>query len=101
MVLRTLNADKDLSPLSAEEGQSLADYRDEIGFRDKPDFLANPVFEGRRERMTGVADQLGESSEYFLLDATAEVADRNLRLYSVLHRHNRQIETLVRASGSL
>ncbi|CAA0109448.1 Putative type II secretion system protein K [Halioglobus japonicus] len=101
MVLRTLNSDKNLSPLSAEEGQSLIEYREEVGFKDIPDFLANAAFEGRRETMTGVRDELGESSEYFLLDATAEVADRNVRLYSVLHRHNRQIETLVRASGSL
>jgi general secretion pathway protein K len=101
MVLRTLNADKDLSPLSADEGQSLADYRDEIGFRDKNDFLDNPVFEGRRDKMTAIRDQLGESTEYFLLDATAEVADRNMRLYSVLHRYKRQVETIVRAGGSL
>ncbi len=101
MVLRSLNADKDLTPLSAEEGESLASHREVTGFRDLADFLANPVFEGRRENMTGVRDLLGESSEYFLLDATAEVADRNMRLYSVLHRHNRQVESLMRAGGSL
>ena len=101
MVLRSINADKDLSPLSAEEGLSLAEYREEVGFRDINDFIDNPVFEGRREKMSAIRSQLGQSSSYFLLDATAEVADRNMRLYSVLHRHNRQIDTLIRASGSL
>ena len=101
MVLRTINADKDLNPLSVEEGLSLAEYRKEMGFRDINDFIDNPVFEGRREKMSGIRSLLGQSSSYFLLDATAEVADRNMRLYSVLHRHNRQIDTLIRASGSL
>jgi general secretion pathway protein K len=101
MVLRSLNADKDLTPLSEAEGDALAQYREETGFVDINDFLANPVFEGRRERMVQVKGLLGQSTEYFLLDAVAEVAGRNTRLYSVLHRHNRQIEALIRAGGSL
>lgn len=102
MVLRSLNAEKDLSPLSEAEGELLEEYRMEAGFVDLNDFLANPVFEGRREQMARIkTDLLTQSSEYFLLDAVAEVAGRNLRLYSVLHRHNRQVEALVRASGSL
>lgn len=101
MVLRSIGADGDLTPLSAAEGQTLAEYREEVGFKDKGDFFANPVFEGRREKMTDIGALLGVSTQYFLLDASAEVADRNMRLYSVLHRHNRQIEVLVRAGGSL
>jgi general secretion pathway protein K len=101
MVLRSLNADKDLTPLSAMEGEALQQYREESGFQDINDFLANPVFEGRRERMTEAKGLLGQYTEYFLLDAVAEVAGRNMRLYSVLHRHNRQVETLIRAGGSL
>lgn len=101
MVLRSINSDDVLSPLTAEEGLSLAEYRQEVGFKDVNDFLDNPVFEGRRDKMTEVQKLLGKSSSYFLLDATAEVADRKMRLYSVLHRHNRQIDSLIRASGSL
>lgn len=101
MVLRSINADKDLSPLSEGEGESLAEYRDETGFKDKDDFLANPVFEGRRDKMTGIAKLLGEQSSYFLLQAEVEVAGRNMRLYSVLDRSNRKISALARASGSL
>ena len=80
---------------------ALAQYREETGFADINDFLANPVFEGRRERMAEVKGLLGQNTEYFLLDAVAEVAGRNMRLYSVLHRHNRQIDTLIRSAGSL
>jgi general secretion pathway protein K len=101
MVLRSLNADKDLTPLSEGEGEALQQYREDTGFADINDFLANPVFEGRRERMVEVKGLLGQYTEYFLLDAVAEVAGRNMRLYSVLHRHNRQIDSLIRAGGSL
>jgi general secretion pathway protein K len=103
MVLRSINADKDLSPLSPEEGEALAAEQFEPGFTDKNGFLASAVFEGRRERMTGIMALLDQKSEYFLLEAEAEVAGRNMRLYSVLHRHNRQIDALARAadSGSL
>ncbi len=101
MVLRSINADKELSPLSEAEGESLAEYRKDTGFKDKNDFLANPVFEGRRDKMTGIVELLGEKSSYFLLQAEVEVADRNMRLYSVLERNNRKISAIARASGSL
>jgi general secretion pathway protein K len=101
MVLRSINTDKDLSPLSEAEGESLVDYRKDTGFKDKTDFLANPVFEGKREKMTGIAKLLDENTEYFLLQAEVEVAGRNMRLYSVLNRHNRKIGAIARASGSL
>jgi type II secretory pathway component PulK len=100
-VLRSINVDKDLSPLSEGEGESLAEYRKETGFKDKDDFLANPVFAGKSDKMTGVVALLGEQTSYFLLQAEVEVAGRNMRLYSVLDRSNRKISALARASGSL
>ncbi|MEZ5573981.1 MAG: type II secretion system minor pseudopilin GspK [Halioglobus sp.] len=101
MVLRSINADKDLSPLSEAEGESLAEYRKDVGFKDINDFFANPVFDGKRENVAGVKNVLTQSSAYFLLSAEAEVAGRNMRLYSVLHRGNRRIDAVARASGSL
>jgi len=102
MVLRSLNAEKDYSPLTVAEGESLVEFRQEVGFQDVSDFLAHPVFEGRRDNMGDIKQlSLATSSSYFLLDAVVEVAGRNMRLYSVLHRHNRQIDTLARAGGSL
>jgi len=111
MVLRSINADKDLSPLSEAEGESLVDYRGDRGsdtgapresnFKDKNDFLANPVFDGKQENMTGIKALLGENTNYFLLNAEVEVAGMNMRLYSVLDRSNRKISAIARASGSL
>ena len=100
-VLRSINASKDLSPLSEAEGESLAQYRLETGFKDKADFLANPVFEGKREKMAKVMELLGEDTCCFLLQADVEVAGRNMRLYSVLDRSNRKLSALARATGSL
>lgn len=103
MVLRSLNADKDLSPLGPAEGEALAEQQIEPGFTDVNNFIDSPVFEGKRDRMQGVRSLLDQKSSYFLLQAEAEVAGRNMRLYSVLHRHNRMVEALARASdpGSL
>jgi general secretion pathway protein K len=101
MVLRSINADNDLSPLSEGDGAALVDYRESSGFADLEDFLANPVFADKVEQMEKAKTLLGESSGYFLLRAQVEVADRNMRLYSVLERRNRQVMALVRASGSL
>jgi len=101
MVLRSINIDDDLSPLSEADGQALVDYRESSGFADLDDFLANEVFSGKAEQMAGVKGLLGQDSSYFLLRAEVEVADRNMRLYSVLQRRGRSITAVVRASGSL
>jgi general secretion pathway protein K len=101
MVLRSINADNDLSPLSEADGQSLVDYRGNSGFADVDDFLGNAVFGDKSEQMTGIKALLGQSSSYFLLQAEVEVADRNMRLYSVLERSKRRVTAMARASGSL
>jgi hypothetical protein len=51
--------------------------------------------------MEKVQSLLGEASTCFLLEAQVEVADRNMRLYSVLERKQRSVTALVRAAGSL
>jgi general secretion pathway protein K len=104
MILRTINVPDDLSPLSEADGESLASYREEEGFADIKDFLANPVFEGKdKQKLQELArgGLLGQSTSYFLLSAELELADRNMRLYSVLQRRDRRISALARASGSL
>lgn len=101
MVLRSINDDKNLRPLTVEDGESLAQYRDENGFKDKSDLFDHPAFGGRGDKMGGIKDLLDQNSSYFLLRAEVEVAERNMRLYSVLHRSNRQVAALVRASASL
>ena len=73
--------------------------REAEGFVDKAAFLADPIFEGKNLEAT--AALLGERSSYFLLSARVEIADRDMRLYSVLQRDRRQVTSLMRASGSL
>lgn len=101
MVLRSLGEDNNLVPLSESDALALAEYREENGFSDLEDFANHPVFVDRREAMSGQLALLGESSDYFLLRARVEVADRNTRLYSVLQCDGRKVTALVRASGSL
>jgi general secretion pathway protein K len=98
IVLRSINADDDLSPLSEADGQTLLEQRESTGFADLDDFLASPVFSGKQEQLVQVKTLLGESSSYFLLDASVEVADRNMRLYSVLERGRRQVTAIARSS---
>jgi general secretion pathway protein K len=97
-VLRSLNADDDLRPLSENEGEALQSQQlpRGPGFTDVDDFLASPVFADRQEEMTKTKALLGESTSTFLLSAEVEVADRRMRLYSVLDRRDRQVTALAR-----
>ncbi len=100
-VLRSINADDNLSPLSESDAEALLVVREESGFADIDAFLQHPVFDERRDNMEKTRALLGQSSACFLLQAEVEVADRNMRLYSVLERRQRSITALARASGSL
>lgn len=101
MVLRTINVDDDFSPLSEADGEALETQQRPPGpgFADMEDFLQSPVFASKQEQMEGIKPLLGESSSYFLLSAEVEVADRRMRLYSVLQRSGRQVGALARGSG--
>lgn len=98
-LLQALGGDASLQPLSLAAAQGLAQEREEVGFADVEELLASSAFSGVD---TGeLAALLGESSSWFLLSARVEIAGREQRLYSVLHRDNRQVWPVVRASGSL
>ncbi len=99
-LLRAVNGDDELLPLGEMEGESLFQrQRSEGGFASLDELLEDPVFADKN--MQGVRSLLGESSSWFLLAAEVEVADRNMRLYSVLHRDGRTVRAVARASGSL
>ena len=91
-LLRSINADGDLTPLSEADGESLG----EALFQDKNEFLASSVFAGKQDRMVEIKKRLGVESNYFLLEAQVEVAGREMRLYSVLHRQDRTIKAIAR-----
>ncbi|MFT6368636.1 MAG: general secretion pathway protein K [Halioglobus sp.] len=99
ILLRTINEDGNYQPLSEADGQNLFEYRCETEFEDVANFLENPVFSGKVPKDMG--KDLGETSSFFLLAAQAEVAERQVRLYSVLERNDRAIKVVARASGSL
>jgi len=99
MLLRTINADKNLQPLSAADGASLEQARLNEDFRDVENFLAQPVFTAGA--LVEIQPKLGISSSYFLMSGEAKVADRKLRLYSVLQRKNRVVTAILRTGEGL
>ncbi|MEQ9464494.1 MAG: type II secretion system minor pseudopilin GspK, partial [Haliea sp.] len=99
-LLRALNGDNELQPLSETDGEALfLRQRSETGFAGIDDMLEDATFADKE--LADVRSLLGESSSWFLLAAEVEVADRNMRLYSVLHRDERTVRAVARASGSL
>lgn len=99
MLLRTINDDASFAPLSEADGLLLDEVRAEEGFASIEDFLANPVFEGKE--LSKIQSRLGTSSSYFLLSSEAKVAERKLRLYSVLERKDRTVTTIARTNEGL
>jgi general secretion pathway protein K len=99
MVLRTINADNNLQPLTEADALTLVTDREEKGFESVEDFLKHPVFEGKA--VTQIMSRLDQTSSYFMLSAEAKVADRKLRLYSVLERKGRSIVAINRTSEGL
>ncbi len=95
-VLRTLNADDQLQPLSAGEGEALVALRGEEGFESVQALLSSPVLANLQVDRNGLA----EKTDYFLYTGQVEVADRRSTLYSVLHRQGGQVKTLLRSSGA-
>jgi general secretion pathway protein K len=100
-VLRSLNDDGNLKPLTLGEAESLLSVRESAGFENVESFLAHPVFAPKEGKLKDVTALVGETSSYFLLQAEAEVAERKMRLYSVLKREDGKVAALVRATGSL
>ncbi|MFN2287026.1 MAG: type II secretion system minor pseudopilin GspK [Chromatocurvus sp.] len=98
-LLQAVGGNDRLQPLALSSAQGLARQREEIGFDGVDDMLSASALSGTDT--DEVAGLLGEASSWFLLSARVEIAGREQRLYSVLHRDNRQVWPVVRASGSL
>ncbi len=99
MLLRTINADNNLQPLSEVDGVTLEQARFNEDFVDVETFIAQPVFVAGT--LAEIQPKLGISSSYFLMSGEAKVADRKLRLYSVLERRNRVVTTIIRTGEGL
>ena len=101
-VLRTFNEDNNLTPLSESEAAELFAFirSEQNGPTTVEEVKDHAVFAGK-SNMGDLISRMDVSSSYFLLSAEAKVADRTLRLYSVLKRDGRSIEVIGRASGDL
>ena len=98
-VLAALGRDDSLSPLSASEVGRFLEMRDADMIPDTQTFLEDPAF--ANSEGSGLSNIITVQSQWFLLDARVEIADRERRLYSVLHREGRRIAVVHRTEGEL
>ena len=98
-VLRTLNADDQWAPLSVIDAERLAESRREGGIAKVEDLLAGPILEGRPS--AELEPLLDIRSDWFLLDASVELRDRQRHLFSVLHRDADTTVAVFRSEGEL
>mgnify|MGYP003891350147 FL=1 len=99
VVLRSLNVDDRLDPLSANEAGRLDELRAAGELVDIDALLSEPVFSGGT--IEGLRGRLGESSSWFLLTAQVELAGREQHLVSVLERDGQIIRSRYRSLGEL
>ena len=98
-VLRSVNGDDQLSPLAEIEAQRLDELRREGEIGTVADLLADQAFEG--QSMGQLEPLLGIRSDWFLLDATVELIERERHLFSVLHRTTYRTVAVFRSEGEL
>jgi len=98
-VLRSLGTGSGLEPLSEADGQRLVTARREGMITSIDELMEDVAFSA--EDSGKLRDLLVESSSWFLLSATVEIADRELRLYSVLERDGEVILPRYRSTGEL
>ena len=98
-VLRSVNGDDQLSPLAEMEAQRLDELRREGEIGTVADLLADPAFEG--QSMGQLEPLLDIRSDWFLLDATVELVERERHLFSVLHRVPDRTVAVFRSEGEL
>lgn len=101
-VLRSINEVGVREPLSVGEGESLQELRTEgevqAGYESVELFLEESMFAGKN--LGSIKSRLDIKSEYFLFVGKVQVADRTTRLYSVLHRDQNGVKTILREDVS-
>ena len=98
-VLRSLPVDDLLEPLPKEEGLRLVEARAEGFIFSVETLLEDALFSGPGG--DDLAALLGERSDWFLLSASVEIAERELHLYSVLERERGSVSSRYRSQGEL
>ncbi len=98
-VLRTLNADDQWAPLAVIDAERLVESRREGGIAQVADLLADPILAGRSS--AELEPLLDIRSDWFLLDASVELLDRQRHLFTVLHRETDTTVAVFRSEGEL
>ena len=97
-VLAALGRDDSLSPLSPSEVARFLELREAEMITDTQTFLDDPAFSSGDSG--DLANMITVQSQWFLLDAVVEIADRERRLYSVLHREGSEVTVVHRTEES-
>ena len=97
-VLRSINGAGQLMPLSVDAGARLIEARQQGLISDVGSLLEDSAFSGDT---SGLSSLLTQTSDWFLLSASVEIAEREMQLYSVLQRENTQITSHYRTRGEL
>lgn len=98
-VLSALGGDDAVGPLSAQQVARIVELRGEGMITDIDSFLSDALFANTETAQ--LRDMIDVKSDWFLLDARVEIADRERRLYSVMHRQGRAVSIVHRTEGEL
>ncbi|EED34763.1 general secretion pathway protein K [Luminiphilus syltensis NOR5-1B] len=98
-VLRSLNTETTLQPLTALDGEALVRGRTDGEWQSLDELTTETLLEAYG--IDNVAGELGERSNWFLLTARVEIADTEQRLYSVIERDGDSLITRYRTMGDL
>ena len=98
-VLRTLNADDQWAPLPVSDAERWVESRREGGIAQVADLLGDPILAGRPS--AELESLLDIRSDWFLLDASVELLDRQRHLFTVLHRETDMAVAVFRSEGEL
>ncbi|GLS27113.1 hypothetical protein GCM10007877_28320 [Marinibactrum halimedae] len=102
-LLRVLNVDTDLQPLSAVDAESLVVERGATGFLDMTEFMESSMAMNLSSSGRGQFSQEGIvfNSEYFLLRSRIQVGRQRRTMNSLLYRENGQAKIVRRSEFEL
>jgi len=98
-LLAALAGDDAFEPLAPQEVARIVELRAEGMITDVDTYLADALFSDATT--TELREMVDVKSDWFLLDARVEIADRERRLSSVLHRQGRAVTVVHRTEVEL
>jgi len=95
-ILRCLNDNNSLAPLSSQDAERVAQARGEGGYEEVADFYNSALAPVLPQGASFVNDGLSIASDYFLLTAEAQLVRQRRRLTSLLWRNNGEVKPVRR-----